>query len=922
MVEYFDFFIGLVLIIVLAGYLHKLASGKIHHSLGKSILVFAAIIFSFCIINICGAVLFVNTTNPEKELDFSYFEANSGDLKDFEITNGRLKALTEDPWISYHEDDVNSIRTATINVNYMSKETTSAQLIFTFGNGVYSFTDVALHEGVNEVVIEKENKTAKDLRFDLTNEKDFELGIDSIILNKRSSVLPIRMNGIFKLYTHIIIWLLFIFAPILTLIYSKKIKLKDNFIKFISRFKGLIMALLMLATYYLSIYSGAGAIIPVMLAAFCLGQTGDIKKEHDTAHKVLFALIAIIMFIILPMESINHIIINPDNSLSVGIFISALLSQAVMYSFTDTEDNKLTVRIVIDFAVIYIMTVLPEILANLYLNDMSFFASVYEPLFAKNVLLNTLLLGVLFYFVKELFGEIIGRIVIGILYFIFIVGSFVKMKFHNTIFSPIDLLQVKDFMSVVTRYVPAFVVYGLAAVLLIALIAVLYKKRKTVFKYKPHICMAAVMCVIMVSLAMKLEDNDFENTGADFTLLWAGAEECVNAQGVMAYSYVRFNEIFDIMPKADENYNEEYMTELKKEIDGLHNNTVSDVKPNVILIMEESMMDVSRVPDINISMNVDDNIKKYKKAMSVSPKYGGLTSVIEFEALTGFSDYFFLDTIVPYITYWDSKEDELPSIAEEFNKNGYNTTAIHPNEGNVYNRDVVYSAMGFKNFIDRSGLDFSSENVTADGYFKDSVLADVIEQQLNSSEDPQFIFTVTIENHMLYDSKYNDTEVKVTSDKVSGTELHQLEQYTQGVLNADRFIEKMVNIVDNSKRPTIMYVWGDHLPPLAAFNTLGYINDKYNKYTTPIVAYSNYKDINIDSEYISPAQLAPQLLRDAGIDYSSYFDFIYSLREKYPVVHKEFGINPEDEAIKKYGEVQYDVLFGKHYLLDQKASEP
>ncbi len=908
-----------ILLIALAIFLYMLINGRIHCSLRKAILLPLVMILSFCIVNIGVAVLLLNETNPEKKLDFDDITGNLSALKDFEITEGRLKSVSNDPWIYYYDNNIDKVRTVTLNVSYMSQDSTDCQLFSFYENDENNFINIVLHEGSNNIVLDRSREKKESLRFDLTSVMGLELGIDSIVLNERALVRFVKASDIIKLYTHIIIWLIFVFAPIVALICSRKIKPYAKLLGFMNRFRKPIMAFGMLLIYFFSFYSGVTAILPVIFMAVYLGQTVKTKKLYGIRHKFLLVVMAIIMFILLPRENIGSLLIFPDNSLSIGIFISALISQAIMYSFVDSEESRLTVRRAVDFAVIYIMTVLPEIFADIYLNDMLPYDAIITSLFARNVLLNTLLLGVLYYLFKELLGGIIGRIAVAFIYFVFIVGSFVKMKYHNTIFSPVDILQIKDFMSVVTRYVPAFVIYMLAALIIAAIVIILYKNRKTVARYKPDIYMAVVVCIMTVSLTGKLRANAFINTGADLTRLWAGVEDCVNEQGVVAYSYIKFKDVFEIMPKADENYSKEYMTALKKEADSLHNNTVSDEKPNVILIMEESMFDVSRVPDINISTEVDGNIKKYEKAMSVSPKYGGLTSTIEFEALTGFSNYFFLDTVVPYITYWDSEDDVIPSIASEFNKNGYNTTAIHPNEGTIYNRDIVYNAMGFKKFIDKDDMDFSPENLTVDSYFKDSALADVIKTQLDSSDEPQFIFTVTIENHMLYDNKYNDTEVKVTSDKVGGTELHQLEQYTQGVLSADRFIEKMVDIVDNAKRPTIMYVWGDHLPPLTAFNTLGYIDDKYSKYTTPIVAYSNYKDINIDSEYISPAQLAPQVLRDAGVEYSSYFDYIYSLRSKYPVVHKEFGIDENDEDIIRYGEIQYDVLFGEGYMLEDNS---
>ena len=57
--------------------------------------------------------------------------------------------------------------------------------------------------------------------------------------------------------------------------------------------------------------------------------------------------------------------------------------------------------------------------------------------------------------------------------------------------------------------------------------------------------------------------------------------------------------------------------------------------------------------------------------------------------------------------------------------------------------------------------------------------------------------------------------------------------------------------------------------------------DSYKKYCTPVYAYSNYKEISMENEYISTSKIAPQILRDAGISYNAYFDVIYKSGERY-----------------------------------------
>ena len=104
---------------------------------------------------------------------------------------------------------------------------------------------------------------------------------------------------------------------------------------------------------------------------------------------------------------------------------------------------------------------------------------------------------------------------------------------------------------------------------------------------------------------------------------------------------------------------------------------------------------------------------------------------------------------------------------------------------------------------------------------------------------------------------------------------------------------------------------------LEAFSAYGFTDDPYNQYSTPIVAYSNYKDIDIGCEYISPNQLAPQIILDAGIEHSSYYDYIYSLRDDYPVITKAFVT--DTSGLDIYELIQYDIMYGKKWFYEEKT---
>jgi len=95
---------------------------------------------------------------------------------------------------------------------------------------------------------------------------------------------------------------------------------------------------------------------------------------------------------------------------------------------------------------------------------------------------------------------------------------------------------------------------------------------------------------------------------------------------------------------------------------------------------------------------------------------------------------------------------------------------------------------------------------------------------------------------------------------------------------------------------------------------LGYLNEPETKYKTSLLMYSNYKDISAGTEWITPNQLAAQMVTDAQITHDTYFDYLLELRKTYPVVHPEFVQVEGNAELDTYRFIQYDLLFGERYL--------
>ncbi|HAG04242.1 MAG TPA: hypothetical protein DCG28_02270 [Lachnospiraceae bacterium] len=564
------------------------------------------------------------------------------------------------------------------------------------------------------------------------------------------------------------------------------------------------------------------------------------------------------------------------------------------------------------------LTVFFEVMVKAMLCDMSseeigghLKEFVFSPVFIYNILLLNLCYGV----ITSLIGRGIGNIIFFLVNVVFFVFNYVKLRYHDTMFHPGDLMQIKDAWAIAMGAITVVHTVLIVICLLFVLFA-LYLLRKHL---KPSIALWSLVVFLSVTAVFcrYTAKEGLADIGITPVDKWLDDEIRMDRQGFYMYTYLNSMTIFDIIPRQPAGYGQEYMAELKREFDSMHNVTYSEQKPDVIMLMLESAFDVESVPGVTLNEEVEENIKKYKKCDLISPRYGGGTANIEFEALTGLSTYFMEDSVVPYVTYWNSEDAYIPGLARQFEANGYDTVAIHPNDEDFYNRKTVYSAMGFDDFV-------SIEDMPSDikrnkrGYVYNSEMLNIMYNLIEADEStPLFMFALNIENHNPYDKKDADAKVEATGDNLSENDETELSVYAQSLKSDDKMIGEIIDYMNKTTRPTLLYVWGDHLPGISYLSTGGYINDINNKYTTPIVAYSNYKELEPLPEKITPNQLAVQTLKDAQIEYDSYFDYIYSLRNDHPVIQREF-ISEEDERLSKYRALQYDILFGNSYIANRK----
>lgn len=360
---------------------------------------------------------------------------------------------------------------------------------------------------------------------------------------------------------------------------------------------------------------------------------------------------------------------------------------------------------------------------------------------------------------------------------------------------------------------------------------------------------------------------------------------------------------------------------------------VSNKKPHIIAIMNESFSDLSVIGGNNLVTSGEDYLEYYHsmsgnviKGLTQVPVFGAQTAKSEFEFLTGYSNSFLPEGVMPYQAYVKNGEYNLGAVLE---KQGYDTAFMHLFWKNGWNRVNVYNSFGFDEtyFLDEvdeiGGIEDSDyiRGVVSDkaGYEK---LIDRYEKQ-KGKDRPLFLFQVTIQNHGGYDKGGIDKVVKV--EKPAG-DYPKTEEYLACINESDNALEELITYFEKEEEPVIICMFGDHLPTVEqtfrdamGVGTTEEENSKW--YQTPYFIWSNYElNTELDEEVISVNYLSGVLMEAAGLPLDPYHEYLQGMMKKYPVI-SVYGVKDKDgkwyswnnalqfEDIREYQKLQYYHLF-------------
>lgn len=550
------------------------------------------------------------------------------------------------------------------------------------------------------------------------------------------------------------------------------------------------------------------------------------------------------------------------------------------------------------------------------------------------------------YTVIQLFFILLGRkyaaLILSQLVVIFL--NFINQKKQHYLFSnlsPEDIFLLPEAMKA-SPWLLELVFFTTIVVFFVVLLVAVRKENKATFHtYVPNIVIFGLLCSSLIYLNfIKIPTetcgpenrpafcrylNSFPNTRNS----WVGDYRNIQDYGFATFyvSKLLDNVTSVLLPsrKVSERTIQQIMQQYIKPEETVQQNKPQQY-PNIVVVMEESYWDVRQL-DSQLPQNIAPFFNKNQATRLLSPVFGGGTANVEFEVLTSLNTAFSPNEVL-YVSKLKKPVYALPFY---LNSLGYQTVAMHNNYGYYYNRNKVYPDLGFQKFISLENMvaeKDQEQHINAGGWATDDLIFKSLQDTLKqNSEQPKFIYAITVENHPMYDDeRYGKQDFKF-SQALSEIDRRKLSTYTAGTIRANQKLLELQQFLKTLNQPTILLVFGDHLPNLqGVYDNYNFFKDdperkNLKNYQTPFAVWSNYKLSKkaFKQPYVAASFVAPKLLQMSGIPLSNYYQFIQQVSQCYNAVHQKFLLPGENcdvdqkALLEQYKSLNYDVLDGNNH---------
>ena len=475
----------------------------------------------------------------------------------------------------------------------------------------------------------------------------------------------------------------------------------------------------------------------------------------------------------------------------------------------------------------------------------------------------------------------------------------VLLETRVTPFNATDLKLMDAAANIIDQYfTPFLIVLALAGLCVVVLIIVLLFIKGPKIDYKINywknlviVGLVTVLCMVSLNLAI---DTGF--LARKFTNL-------TTAYNKYGFVYCFGSGLFNSGVKKPSDYSEDRISEIlsaiEKEKGEFPEQKEEQEKvtktPNIIFLQLESFFDINKAIDIEFSSDPIPNFNRLKEEYSsgylnvFNVGYG--TCNTEFEIITSMNLDDFGPGELPYKTVL--KNTVCESIAFDLKEYGYITHAIHNNDATFYSRKDVFPNIGFDTFTSIEYMNI--EEYTYEGWAKDKYLTEEIIKALKMSDDPDYVYTISVQGHGSYPTSkvIENPEITVVSGVEDEGRKNAIEYYANQIHEMDIFIAELIEGLEELGEDTILVMYGDHLPGL------GFSDDDLENgsiYQTEYIIWNNFGMAKEDED-IETFQLSPKVLKSLNMT--------AGVMNKY---HQEY--RDSEEYLSGLQNLEYDLLYG------------
>lgn len=654
----------------------------------------------------------------------------------------------------------------------------------------------------------------------------------------------------------------------------------------------------------------------IFVSVLAISKVKIFPKKILKINRFFLPIIAILSVTLIYLEETNypnfifsHIHLNPNISFYLPII------SFIIFIFFDFKPTRNKVPLLITPLLSIYLGRFIAIGKFFEFKLLDFNSLVYNLPNFRTILINYLLwLNVLLFFIfifKKRYQSLFAHLIFII---IFSLINHYKNNMLQTYFMVSDISLVKELLRFIPSIVATSMVKKELLMIAVALIFTFFLFKKLFNQKNPPIkkkIFIIIFPIIFVTfpIVFPSQYTQLIKSAKIETFIPNPIDNCY----INGFLFCFYNDFKNINIPAPNGYNQDKIKQISDSLNPTTKEKTNEIKPNIIIILSEAFWDPTALPEIKYSSDPIPNIRTDIKSTFISPSFGGGTANVEFELLTGLSNYF-LNGASPYS---QAIKKPIPSIFTLFKEQGFFTTVIHPFYSSMYNRKPVYKDFGLDNFITIENM---NQPQYAGPYVSDTYFYQQIINQLNSSTNPQLIFGISMQNHVVFKpNRYTEHPISITSN-LDKNDQDILQSYVDGLNLTDKSYSWFRDEINKIKKPVIIISFGDHLTSLGSgtdiYQKSGFdVANNIKMHSTPLSAWSNFNQkFNFPSQ-ISPNFLPLEILKLSNIQPKYQFAYLNKLYQDGSILNKNITNNFTVEELNDYNLIQYDLLFGKQYML-------